>query len=97
MMIIIAVQFNVAAGKAGAFIQEAKPLIEATRGEAGCVSYVLHQDIKNPEQLLLIEHWQDQASLDVHMRSPHYTKILPKLGAFYTAPPTIHLYQEVKS
>jgi len=95
-MIIIVAQFTALPGKTDALMKEVEPLIEASRKEAGCIRYILHQDIKNSDNFAFIEHWKDQASVDAHMRSDHFKTIGTKLNALRVAPPTIHLYKEVK-
>ena len=95
-MIIIVAQFTVLPGKTDALKKEVEPLIEATRKEPGCISYVLHQDIKNPDNFAFIEHWRDQASVDAHTRSDHFKTIGVKLNALRVAPPTVRFYEEVK-
>jgi len=94
-MIIIVAQFTVLPGKTDALMKEVKPLIEATCEESGCMTYILHQDIKNPDNFAFIEHWKDQASVDAHMRSEHFKTIGPKLSELCIARPTIHFYKEV--
>jgi len=95
-MIIIIAQFTVLPGKTDALMKEVEPLIEATRKESGCITYILHQDIKNSNNFAFIEHWKDQASVDAHMRSDHFKTIGPKLNALRVAPPTVYFYKEVK-
>ncbi|MBY5922601.1 putative quinol monooxygenase [Ferrimonas balearica] len=46
-------------------------LIEATRAEAGCVQYDLHQDNDNPAHFLFFENWQSRALWRDHMASEH--------------------------
>jgi quinol monooxygenase YgiN len=36
------------------------------RKDAGCIQFDLYQNIEDPDQLLLVELWKDQASLDAH-------------------------------
>ncbi|MEK6796488.1 MAG: putative quinol monooxygenase [Spirochaetota bacterium] len=92
-MIVIVAQFTVLPGKIDALIDEVKPMIEATRREAGCIDYILHQDVKVPENFAFIEHWEDQASVDAHMASAHFKAIVPKLNALRTAPSVVHFYK----
>lgn len=40
--------------------------------EAGCHQFLVHQDINDPALFLLIEHYTDQAALDIHRVAPHY-------------------------
>ncbi len=36
------------------------------RKDPGCEQFDLYQNIEDPDQLLLVERWTDQASLDAH-------------------------------
>lgn len=47
-------------------------LIDATREEAGCINYDLHQDNQNPAHFLFYETWQNQSALDKHAATPHF-------------------------
>lgn len=53
-------------------------LIEPTRQEQGCIEYRLHQDNENPRKFFFYENWENKASLDAHLSSPH-------LKAFFEA------------
>ena len=50
-------------------------LAQAMRGrclevvkEPGCEQFEAFQSAVNPDRLTLLEHWKDQAALDVHMK-----------------------------
>lgn len=91
-MVVIVAQFTVKKGMIDAFMKEVAPLIAATRKESGCIDYILHQDVKTPEDFAFIEHWKDQPSVDAHMNAPHFKEIVPKLNALRVAPSVVHLY-----
>ena len=59
-------------GAARAFAEEmeASGVADAVRAEEGNVSYRYFQPLDNPETVLLIDSWEDQAALDVHHASP---------------------------
>ena len=57
-------------------------LVEPTRGEAGCLTYDLHQSLENAEIWFVYENWRSMQDLDSHMKSVH-------LRAFLTAAPTL--------
>jgi quinol monooxygenase YgiN len=57
-------------------------LIGPTRGEAGCLTYDLHQSLENAEIWFVYENWRSMQDLDSHMKSMH-------LRAFLTAAPTL--------
>src|SRR5207249_4520459 len=46
------------------------------RKDPGCEQFDLYQNIENPDQLLLVERWTDQASLDAH-----YALNRPQVGS----------------
>ncbi len=46
-------------------------LIRATRAEAGCINYDLHQDNDNPNHFMFYENWQSRALWRTHMESEH--------------------------
>jgi quinol monooxygenase YgiN len=60
-----------------------KELVEKTNAlDKGCISYQLARDVGDPTHFAVIEEWEDQASLDAHMKAEHFTTLIPKLGAF---------------
>lgn len=65
-------------------VEEAKKLyanlVEETRKEEGCIAYNLYQDTKDKCVLVMIEEWENNESLELHMKSPHFTDIVPKIG-----------------
>lgn len=44
---------------------------EASKAEAGCLNYVLHQSIED-DTFVLHETWKDQDALQSHIESLHY-------------------------
>ena len=55
-------------------------LVEKTRKEEGCISYCLYRDIKDSSILTMIEVWESQEALDKHMKTEHFTKLVPMIG-----------------
>ncbi|MEH6836707.1 MULTISPECIES: putative quinol monooxygenase [Falsihalocynthiibacter] len=46
-------------------------LIDATRAEAGCVNYDLHQDNENPSHFMFYENWDTRELWLTHLNAPH--------------------------
>lgn len=46
-------------------------VIEATRQEAGNVTYELYQGVDDPAVFTFYENWNSKADLDSHLQSPH--------------------------
>ena len=53
----------------------------AIRAEAGNLSYTLNQSTADVRLHAFIEVWQDQAAIDAHNRSEHFTRIVPQFAA----------------
>jgi quinol monooxygenase YgiN len=56
-------------------MDEARPhmraVIEATRGERGCLLYAYGEDVLDPGLLRIVERWEDWAGLEAHSKSAH--------------------------
>lgn len=52
-------------------LAELNKVLEASRAEAGCLNYVLHQSIED-DTFVLHETWKDKGALESHVDSQHY-------------------------
>ena len=52
-------------------LTELNKVLEASRAEAGCLNYVLHQSIED-DTFVLHETWKDKDALESHVASQHY-------------------------
>ena len=50
-------------------------LVEQIRGEEGNEKYAYFFPAEDPETVLLIDRWRDQAALDVHHKTPMMEQI----------------------
>ena len=71
-MITVNIRYTGKGGAAKAFVEEmtASGTVAAIREEAGNVRYEYFLSFDNPESVLLIDVWTDQAAIDVHHASP---------------------------
>ena len=71
-MITVNLYYKGANGSARAFADEMERsgIAEAIRAEAGNLRYQYFQPLDDPETVLLIDSWQDQAAIDAHHASP---------------------------
>ncbi|MBC8530500.1 putative quinol monooxygenase [Gehongia tenuis] len=95
-MIIIVAKSVVKPGCKAAYIAAARELIEKSQAEPGCLTYDLYEDLNDPSTLTMIEFWKDQAAIDAHNASPHFTTIVPKLAEFREGPGEVHFYQKAE-
>ncbi|HPF52176.1 MAG TPA: putative quinol monooxygenase [Draconibacterium sp.] len=92
-MISIVAKFIVQPGKEEEFLKLAKVLVVASNEEKGCIEYGLHKDVSKENTYCMLEKWKDQAAIDEHNSSPHFTTIVPKLGEMATV--EVDIYQPV--
>lgn len=46
----------------------------ATRKEPGCIGFVAHRNIENPDQFALYEVYKSEADWRAHQQTPHFHK-----------------------
>jgi quinol monooxygenase YgiN len=94
-MFIIVAKSNLKPGNAEIFKATAKPLIDGSRAEAGNISYDLFEDVKNPNVLTFIEKWKDDAAIEFHNNTPHFTQTIVKLAALVDGEMDVTVYSQV--
>jgi len=72
MAITVNLRYTGKDGNARKFAEEmtGSGTVAAIRAEAGNLRYEYYQSLDEPETVLLIDSWEDQAAIDVHHASP---------------------------
>ena len=72
MSITINLRYSGKEGSARKFAEEmiSSGTVDAIRTEPGNLRYEYYQPLDDPETVLLIDSWQDQAAIDMHHGSP---------------------------
>ena len=70
-MIYLIATLTLKPGSRETVIEAAKPCIEATRKEPGCIRYDLNADVLLEDQLVFVEQWKTREDLDLHFQQPH--------------------------
>lgn len=83
-MIVINATFFVKPEMTAAFLEKTAALIVATRKETGCLAYELFQAVEDPNTYVMIENWQDQASVEQHNTSPLLVDLFKNIGEYTT-------------
>lgn len=65
-----------------AYLAAVRELVEQSQAEEGNVSYTLNQQADDPNTVVFLEVWKDQAAFEFHTKTPHFTGILPTLGQY---------------
>ena len=92
-MITVNLYYKGTNGNARAFVEEMESsgIAEAIRAEEGNLRYEYFQPMGDPETVLLIDSWTDQAAIDAHHASP-MMKQLAELREKYDLHMTIERY-----
>lgn len=66
--------------------------VRRSRQEPGCVSHAVYRDAENPQRLVFVEQWSDQAALAEHFKVPASRQFVKELGALAAQPPAMSIY-----
>ena len=78
------------------FLAVTKELVEKTNAlDAGCLKYELCRDVNDPSRFIMLEEWEDQKALDIHMKADHFVQLVPKLGDFASKPSDLVILEKV--
>jgi quinol monooxygenase YgiN len=66
MSVRLVIEINAKPGKGAELIKLQAERCAAVQQEPGCLQFEIFQSGLNPDKLVLLELWQDQAALDVH-------------------------------
>lgn len=68
MSLRLIVSITAAPGKGSELAQVYKARCTEVAREPGCEQFEVFQSVVNPDRLVLLERWADQAALDVHAK-----------------------------
>ncbi|MCL1912846.1 MAG: antibiotic biosynthesis monooxygenase [Eubacteriaceae bacterium] len=92
-MIIVHADLHAVPGKEKEMIEKAKPLIDGTLKEEGCLFYSLFRDTVDECLFRFVEGWASQEALDLHGETDHFQTILPQLVELTDKDPDIKSYE----
>ncbi|MDR2175021.1 MAG: antibiotic biosynthesis monooxygenase [Synergistaceae bacterium] len=70
-VIVVTSTFKSVPDKRAQVLELARPCIEATRKEKGCIRYELFVSSEDGVTMQFIEEWTDLDALKAHLQSPH--------------------------
>lgn len=92
-MIIIHAFFDVKASQRAAFLSAVKPLLAGSKAEAGNISYDLVEKVGADNQFMMVERWRDQAAVDFHNQTDHFTHFGAIADEFFNQPTQVTLFE----
>lgn len=81
-MLVVAGHIQIDPAKVPEAVKAAQAVMEATRKEAGCISYTFSSDLAQEGRFLIFEEWESQAALDAHFKEPHMATFQKQMGGF---------------
>lgn len=79
MAVRLVITFTAAPGKGAALAEGMKARCAEVRNEPGCEQFEAFRSIDDPDRIVLLERWADQAALDTHAQL-HATRPPPSPG-----------------
>jgi quinol monooxygenase YgiN len=67
-------------------------LVAPTCKEEGCMLYQLHGNPNDPNDLVFIEEWESEATLDAHSNSAHVSEARAKFPGLVEVGPDVRTY-----
>jgi quinol monooxygenase YgiN len=73
-------------------LSAARDQITTSRGDDGCISYDFGRDVLDPLVLHIVEIWEDEPKLRVHMKSAHRARYLAAVAGVGMTSVTAKMY-----
>lgn len=70
-------------------------IVEASRSEAGCINYDIHQSIEDETVFFWHETWANKAAIDEHFATPFFQEFFAVVGEIAAEPPQIDLTRKI--
>lgn len=84
--LVIIASFQARAGCRERLMTELQAMIEPSLAEPGCLGYQPYVDPLNPDGMIIVEEWVDQAALDHHFTTPHFQQVADALRTILARP-----------
>jgi len=90
--VVVAARLPIKEEKRSTFLEFARPAVERTREEPGCISYTLYEDATIPGSFIFFEEWKSRADLAEHIGRPHMAPFLEALPGLLAGELDIRVY-----
>ncbi|MBO4887149.1 MAG: antibiotic biosynthesis monooxygenase [Firmicutes bacterium] len=95
-MLKIVAKSKIKEGMLDQYLAAVKPLVLGSQAEEGNVSYTMNILRGSENVVAFIEVWKDQAAFEYHIKTEHFTTILPTLKDFVEEGFPAEFYEEVE-
>jgi quinol monooxygenase YgiN len=91
-MILLKAQMTIKAEGRPVFLEVMQHFMQASRVEAGCLSFDCYEDTAQPNYFIVLETWDDEASLKQHEHSEHLAQFKAVIGGMIVSRETTLIY-----
>jgi quinol monooxygenase YgiN len=91
-MIVVIGRVRTDAEKREALIAVGQKVAAASRAEAGCIAYRLHEDTELDNEFVFVEEWDSQEALQRHFATAHIREFMQAIPATLIAPPDVKFH-----
>jgi quinol monooxygenase YgiN len=91
-MIVVVGRVQTAPEKRDALIRIGQAVAEASRKEAGCISYRLYRDTERENEFVFVEEWESSEALQRHFATVHVDEFMRAIPASLAAPPDVQFH-----
>ncbi|MCL2807901.1 MAG: antibiotic biosynthesis monooxygenase [Coriobacteriia bacterium] len=68
-------------------------LVATTVLEDGCINYNFCQETVGVDAYAILETWESKEALDAHMKTEHFTRLVPQLSALAKGDIVLSVYE----
>ncbi len=87
---VVIARLNVKSDAVDQFLQSAEIIVNKTRKEEGCITYILYKSSFSPEnEFIFYEEYKDQQALNVHNNSEYLANFLKQVTPMLTSEPIV--------
>jgi quinol monooxygenase YgiN len=86
---VVTATCTAAEGKADELQALLTGMLEPTRSEPGCHTYVLHRAVDDPSTFMVYEVYEATSAFEAHTKTPHFADLLAKLPDLVQGQPTL--------
>lgn len=96
-MVAVVAKIRVQEGKMEEALKSMRAFLPHVAQEEGTLLYTVNRDPSDPNLMVVIERYRDQAAFQAHASSPQMAEFFGKAQSFLAAPPELMLLEEIAS
>ncbi len=73
-----------------------RAVVKPTHEEPGCLKYVLHRSVQDPQSFVVVERWKSQEDLNQHLQTPYILDLFKKLESLVETQPEVHVFEALE-